>query len=301
MQRPLIFDIHRYALDDGPGIRTTVFFKGCPLSCVWCHNPEGQHREPELYFQASKCMLCGDCAGVCPQKAIVVQATVEIIRNQCNACGLCAIQCPTRALTIKGRYYSATHLVDLLLQDRRFYENSHGGVTFSGGEPTLYMGYLNRVIRLLKAHHIHVALQTSGMFHWDRFQAEILPLIDIIYFDIKGVDPEKHRLWTGRTNVTILANLFHLADTFPGKLICSIPLVPRLTAEPGDVVKIAELVAGLADVTYRLQGYHPGGHIKAAALGRTLPEEASGYAMPPDIYQQIASRFDRIVSANRQK
>jgi pyruvate formate lyase activating enzyme len=300
-RRPLIFDIHRYALDDGPGIRTTVFFKGCPLACIWCHNPEGMRSGPELYHQAQNCIGCTDCVGVCPQGAITLNGGVQIDRRRCNVCGQCAALCPGKAMTIKGRYYEPHELVEILLQDQRFFHHSKGGVTFSGGEPTQHPLYLNQVVRLLKHQGIHVALQTCGHFQWDLLQGELLPWVDLIYFDIKCLDPHRHRQWTGQSNRTILNNFSKLVETARDKLVCTIPLIKGWTAEKKLLQAAAHTIGGIDRLKYCLRPYHPGAMVKTAALGKAHASGLPAQAMAPDEYRQIAVTFDTLVRNHRKR
>lgn len=300
-RRPLIFDIHRYALDDGPGIRTTVFFKGCPLACVWCHNPEGICPDPELFHQTRRCIGCADCVAVCPRGAVALDGGLHIDRRRCNACGHCAEACPTLAMAIKGRYYAPAELVDGLLRDKRFFDHSGGGVTFSGGEPTRHPGYLGRVARELKHHGIHVALQTCGHFQWDRVNAELLPWIDLVYFDLKCLDADRHRQWTGRSNRSILDNFARLVESAREKLICTIPLISGKTAEEKLLRLAAEAIGGIKHLSYRLQPYHPGGLVKTAAIGKAAPFDLPTHAMAPDEVQQIAAAFDTVVRSCRER
>ncbi len=300
-RRPLIFDIHRYALDDGPGIRTTVFFKGCPLACRWCHNPEGIHPGPQLYYLAQRCLGCGQCATICPRQAIAMVAGPVIDRQRCDACGQCADQCSATALTIKGRYYSHAELLEVLLKDQRFFLHSGGGITFSGGEPTLYPDYLNSILVELKGRGVHVALQTCGEFDWQSFESELLPFVDLIYFDLKSMDAEWHRQWTGRTNQRILANFAKLNSVSPGKVICSIPLINQLTAIEENLSAIARYLGAGPVNAYQLRPYHPGGHFKATALGKSFTPGVPLHAMAPDQYHYLAQTFDGLVKRQRQR
>ncbi len=298
-RRPLIFDIHRYALDDGPGIRTTVFFKGCPLACIWCHNPEGIHAGPELFHHARKCIGCGDCASGCPRGAVILlNSTVQINREYCDACGQCAALCPAKAMTIKGRYYEPEALAQELLIDRRFFHHSGGGVTFSGGEPTRHPLYLGRAVRTLKRQGVHVALQTCGHFQWDLFAAELLPWIDLIYFDIKIIDPQQHRQLTGQSNLNILTNFSKLVHTARAKLICTIPLISGLNTTPENLQAIADVIENLP---YRLYPYHPGADAKSAALGKIPALRPAPPAMTGDEHQQITDTFDTFVNNLRNR
>jgi pyruvate formate lyase activating enzyme len=159
--------------------------------CV-CHNPEVINPEPELYYQAEKCIVCGDCVSNCPAGAISLGAYIDIDRMRCDVCSKCADQCPSGALVIKERYYPALELIDILLKDKGFYDHSGGGITFSGVEPTLYSDYLKSVLDLLKDRNVNVAIQTCGFFEWSLFQRDLLSGIDLIYFDLQCIDPHMH-------------------------------------------------------------------------------------------------------------
>ncbi len=301
-RRPLIFDIHRYALDDGPGIRTTVFFKGCPLTCLWCHNPEGMLSDPELGHYHRRCIACGDCVAACPRQAIGLDAgVIEIHREQCDVCGLCADQCPAGALEVKGRFYTVAELTALLLKDRRFYANSNGGITLSGGEPTRHPDFLTRLVQNLKAHDLHIALQTCGLFGWETFEKQLLPWIDLIFFDLKAENDALHRQWTGRSNRLILDNFSKLAETAPDKLVCTIPLVLGMTAQKKNIRSLARRVGSIQGLRYRLHPYHPGALFKAGVLGRRADDRLPAHAMAADQYHGIAAEFETIVNSQRKR
>jgi pyruvate formate lyase activating enzyme len=294
-RRPLIFDIHRFALDDGPGIRTTVFLKGCPLACTWCHNPEGIRQAPELFYQPSRCIACGDCQAVCASNAIDLKGPERIRRLQCNACGRCAAECPSGALVLKGQYYPPDELLQLLLRDQLFFQTSGGGVTFSGGEPTWASDYLNCVMKLLKDHQIHVALQTCGEFVWERFKSDLLPYIDLIYFDLKCIDPEKHRRFTGMDNRLILSNFNRLVNNGGPPVICTVPLISEFTADEDNITAIANYLSRYMNLPYELHPYHPGAHVKSASLGRQASSALPMQAMTLDEVVRIRALFESVI------
>lgn len=263
----MIFDLNHFALDDGPGIRTTVFFKGCPLSCVWCHNPESIKSGPKIAFYEDRCIACTDCQKVCPESAVDMQSQDRIDRARCTACGRCAEACPTAALKLVGRYYSVDSLIEKLLEYRTFYEVSNGGVTFSGGEPTLYMDYVSKAMQGLKAKGVHIAIQTSGAFCFDDFQTQLLPYIDLVYFDLKLFDPVRHKAFTGMDNARILENFTTLTEKTSVEIIPRVPLVPKATATSGNLAQIANFLRTKRCGKCEFLPCNPGGASKRIALG----------------------------------
>lgn len=288
---PLIFDIRRFALDDGPGIRTTVFLKGCPLACAWCHNPESMKAEAEIAFYQRLCIHCGDCSSACPAGAITDGST-RIDRNRCTACGRCAAACPATALKIVGRHYAADELADLLLRDRILYETSAGGVTFSGGEPTLHMDYLGTVLKKLKARGIHTAIQTCGMFAIDGFREMILPYLNLVYYDLKFIDAHDHLAFTGKDNEVILENFALLTREIPEKVKPRMPLIPEITATRGNLEEIAHFLKKLGCSGCDALPYNPAGLAKRATLGDGSPPRISSSMMPVD----EESRWKRLLA-----
>ncbi len=270
--KPLIFDIHHFTLDDGPGIRTTVFLKGCPLSCLWCQNPESMDREGEIAFYANRCIDCGDCRKVCPEDAIRQDHQERIDRRRCTLCGECARECPTNAIKMIGEFYSIHDLVDILMSDHIFYETSKGGVTFSGGEPTLYMDHVSETIKELKKNSVHIAVQTCGMFDLSEFKTKLLPLLDLIFYDIKLFDPEKHKKYTGKSNKQILNNFVELLKEPDIKMIPRVPLIPGITATSDNLLNISHFLKNAGCTTYQLLPYNPGGISKRITLGKRVPE-----------------------------
>ncbi len=267
---PLVVLLRRFALDDGPGIRTTVFLKGCPLSCRWCHNPEAIRAGPELAYRADACIRDGACARACPIGAVHLVRPERIDRRRCDLCGACARACPTGALRVVGEAIPVEKLVELLLRDASFYSSSGGGVTFSGGEPTLHLGYVAAAARALQRQRVHVVLQTCGEFALDAFRSELLPWVDLIHFDLKLADPAAHRHFTGRDNARILGNFRALAAEVPDRLVARVPLVPGITATPGNIAALGRLVRGAGCSRFALLPWNPGAIAKRALLGERV-------------------------------
>jgi pyruvate formate lyase activating enzyme len=297
---PLVADVKRHSLEDGPGIRTVVFFKGCPLRCVFCHNPETQRRGPELAFFEEHCLRCGRCVAACPRGAAALEHPGRIARDACDRCGLCAEACPGRGLRQVGRYFPPERLIELLLRDLPFYRHSRGGVTLSGGEPTLFADYLAAVLPPLRAAGVHVALQTCGEFDYAPFAATLLPLVDLVYFDVKLADPEAHRRHTGVANGRILSNLARLVREGGVPVHPRVPLVPGITTAAGNLAAIAALLreAGARDVT--LLPYNPLGLAMAPRLGRPRPRLPAHF-MSPDDERAIFAAFERLLQAPHQR
>ncbi|MDK2867348.1 MAG: pyruvate formate lyase activating enzyme [Clostridiales bacterium] len=191
-----IFNIQKCAIHDGPGIRTTVFFKGCPLKCIWCHNPEGINAAREIMWDAQKCSYCSTCATQCPAKCITVDASSHRVKtdlSRCTGCETCASFCMANARAVVGKTYNHDALFKQLTADQIFYETSGGGVTFSGGEPLIHADYLVDLLKRLKAANIHVAIDTSGCVPFEQFE-KVLPYVDLFLYDIKFGDSNKHHL-----------------------------------------------------------------------------------------------------------
>jgi pyruvate formate lyase activating enzyme len=270
MSVPMIFDVRRGSTEDGPGVRTAVFFKGCNLKCVWCHNPESIDPSQETGFYAQDCIECSDCEKACPFSACRVENPVRIDRQRCDRCGACADVCPAKALRKIGRSYAPEELTELLLMDAPFYRASGGGVTLSGGEPTLHMDYAGDILRRLKQRAVHTAIETNGFFVWERFRDTILPHVDLIMMDVKLIDPAKHRAYTGVSNEVIIENLRRLARDYPSRLLARVPLIPGFTATTETLGEIAALLCSLSLTSCALLPYNPTWFHKAAAIGRTI-------------------------------
>jgi pyruvate formate lyase activating enzyme len=237
----LSFNLQKFSTEDGPGIRTTVFLKGCPLGCVWCHNPEGRSAAPELMWFDVRCIGAYDCIAACPEDALRLTPDGMIIdRARCTVCGDCAQACPSAALEVIGILWTPDELVEALLRDEVFYETSGGGVTFSGGEPMRQVDFLYEVMSLCKDAGLHVALDTCGAFPWERYE-RVLNWVDLVLFDLKIMDPEKHELATGIPNKRILDN----AKRFAGRGIpmwIRTPIIPGYTDDLENIAAIGAFI-----------------------------------------------------------
>ena len=245
---PLITTLKRNSLDDGPGIRTTVFFKGCPLSCVWCQNPEALSASQEIVYESKNCTGCSRCMQACGNQAVCLRpdGAYPIDKQKCRLykggppCGQCVGACGEQALRFSGTAYEADELVKKILIDAAFFKNSNGGVTFSGGEPGLYIEYLSVLAQKLKENGIHLCIQTCGLFDDERFEKKLLPYLDLIFFDIKIFDREAHKKYCGVYNDAILRNFETLFNKRKVEILPRIPLVPGITTDKNNLTAIRD-------------------------------------------------------------
>ncbi|HUU02428.1 MAG TPA: glycyl-radical enzyme activating protein [Myxococcota bacterium] len=240
-EKGTLFNIQRFSTEDGPGIRTTLFFKGCPLSCPWCHNPEGMRPQPELAWTAATCIGCGDCRAACPNSAIdLTDGQVHINRTVCETCYECVAACPTNSLQRIGNDYSPEELLAEVLRDRAFYESSGGGVTLSGGEPLMHLTFANQFLRLCRAEKLHVALDTCGVTRLEWF-GPLLNWVDLVLFDLKVMDPTRHRELVGGPVDLVLANLERVAKKGIPVWVRT-PVIPGHTDDEDNIIAIARHV-----------------------------------------------------------
>jgi len=265
----VLFDIKRYAIHDGPGIRTTAFFKGCPLSCGWCHNPESQRSEPELLLRPSLCIGCGACVSVCPQEAVRIVDSVAVTdRDRCTACGVCVPVCPADARSVAGAVWPSDVLVDELAKDVLFFDQSGGGITCSGGEPLLQPAFCTEVLRGCRERGIRTAVDTCGHADEEALRA-VAEFTDLFLYDLKLMDDDRHRLATGVSNDLVLANAERL-DRWGARMWIRIPLIPGINDDEDNLMELAAFVRTLSAVEgLQVLPYHRGGEEKRRGLGRT--------------------------------
>jgi pyruvate formate lyase activating enzyme len=247
MQSGLIFDIRKFSIHDGPGIRTTVFFKGCPLSCWWCHNPESQSPNPELIEHPARCLRCGECVAACPNHAIELGDDTPITdRELCQLCGECLSACTADARQLAGERTTVAEVIAVIERDLPFYESSSGGVTFSGGEPLNQSSFLEELLLACKRLELHTALDTCGYAPWKVLE-KIRPYVDLFLYDLKLVDDRLHRQYTGVSNQLIIENLEKLAQA-GSKIQLRVPLIPGISDTPENLQQIGDLAARLPGI-----------------------------------------------------
>lgn len=267
----LVFDIQRFSIHDGPGIRTTVFLKGCNVRCYWCHNPESWKSHPELQIFPQKCIGCGNCFEVCPVGAHrILEGKREFLRELCRSCGKCAEGCYAGALVLVGKLMTVQEVMSEVEKDRPFYETSDGGVTFSGGEPLLQKDFIHALLVESKNMGFHTAVDTAGNVSWKVFDA-ILPYVDLFLFDVKTVNEKKHIEGTGVSNERIIENLKKLS-AIGVRVWIRVPIIPGFNDNEKDMGEIADLVGDLANIELiELKPFHRLGKNKYDSLGLEYP------------------------------
>lgn len=286
MTRGRIFDIQRFSVHDGPGIRTTVFLKGCPLRCAWCHNPESIRAEPELAVLESRCIHCDRCVEACPTGRLAALEAGAGAVPACTLCGTCAAVCPAEARRLVGRSVTVDELLAEILRDRLFFDDSGGGVTFSGGEPVAQPDFLAAALEACRHQGVHTAVDTSGFCRrQDLLRAA--RWTDLFLFDLKHMDPVRHRELTGASNRRILENLEALAAVHQGIRI-RVPVVPGMNDDPENLEATARFVASLPGVRrldllpYHRHGRHKRERLEPVADPPTVSRESRDDVRPPE-------------------
>lgn len=288
MKKGIVFNIQKFSIHDGPGIRTTVFLKGCPLKCKWCSNPESQLEQIQILYAKDKCVRCQTCVHTCPQNAIsMIGNHIHINFDQCVGCLQCVDHCLADALVHEGEYKTVQEVVDVCLQDIDFYEESGGGVTISGGEGMAQPSFLKELVTELKKHHIHMAIETTGYIKQETFQ-ELAPLFDLLLFDVKHYDSDKHYAGTGVHNKLIRNNL-KWAIAHGIEVLPRIPVIPDFNASLEDADGIGELLLQVHANKVQLLPFHQFGEKKYEQLNRdyTLKHEKALHPEDLKVYQQI--------------
>lgn len=267
-KRGLIFDIQRYSVHDGPGIRTLVFLKGCPLRCPWCSNPEGQDTKPELAFRRSLCIGCGVCMDACPSGVIHLKGEgIEIDRKECTLCGECTKACPSEALSVVGRWMTVEQVLKDVERDLVFYEASQGGITVSGGEPLTQAPFIEALLNACKARGMATAIETTGYASWPSL-ARAIKYADLVICDIKQINPSRHRELTGVSNKLILENIKKMAG-LGFAVDIRYPVIPGFNDDPQEIDALFRFVTSLPGINQiDLLPYHRLGESKYSMLGR---------------------------------
>ena len=291
-----IFDIQRFSVHDGPGIRTTVFLKGCPLSCLWCHNPESKSAKSEIMLHGKKCIGCLECVRACELglHSFTEEGEHLIRRSECTLCTKCAQAC-VGAIEICGKDNSAEAIIETVLKDRDFYKNSGGGMTLSGGEPLMQPEFAKELLSLAKAEGINTAIETSGYASFDAIEA-IIPYTDLFLWDVKETDCERHKLYTGVSNERILENLRRLSAA-GASIVLRCPIIPGYNDREEHLLAIGRLAEELDGVIrVDIEPYHPLGKSKALSVGKEYPIDDSVKSPDKDKIAEWIAKVSSVTS-----
>ncbi len=284
--RGLILAIEKFAVHDGPGIRTVVFLKGCSLRCLWCHNPESQSHQSEILFSPEKCIGCGWCYRICPENCHLLGEEHRFDRTSCRQCGLCTRECYTGALEVAGEERTVEEVLAEVMQDKVFYDHSGGGLTLSGGEPMDQFPFALALLTAARAEGLTTCLETCGQAPYSHFQ-QLLPLVDLFLYDYKATSSGRHREFTGVGNELIIENLTRLSGA-GAKIILRCPLVPGFNDDAEHLAGIAHLANTLNILQIDIEPYHPLGIGKCQRLGRDYPLPLTEFTPEESIAQWLA-------------
>lgn len=287
-----IFNIQRFSTSDGPGIRTVVFLKGCPLSCIWCHNPESRSIHHEIYYDSEKCVNCGKCKKVCNVNQHILDDGKHVfLHNDCKGCMKCALECPVNALEICGKEVTVEDVMFEVLRDVEFYEESCGGITLSGGEPLMQYDFSLEILKKSKEAGLHTAVETSGYCYKELY--DISQYVDLWLYDIKLISKSEHIKYTGVSNEKILENLFYL-DSIGSKIILRCPIIPDINFTQNHFNQILQLANELKNVVaIHFEPYHPLGISKSIRLGKTQGYQNKEFLTADSIVPFISSMKDK--------
>ncbi len=288
-----IFSIQRFSTNDGPGIRTVVFLKGCPLSCIWCHNPESKSVHSEIFYDSERCVNCRKCEKICNHNLHIFDDDKHIfLHDNCKKCMKCVLECPINALEICGKEVTVDDIMNEILRDAEFYEQSCGGITLSGGEPLMQYDFSLEILKKSKQAGIHTAVETSGYCYKELY--EISQYVDLWLYDIKLLSESKHIKYTGVSNKKILENLFYL-DSIGAKIILRCPIIPDINFTENYFNKIANLANEFKNiVAIHFEPYHPLGIDKSIRLGKTQEYQNKKFLTADSIVPFINNIKDRL-------